>query len=89
MRETRGIERAGIDHGGCLRIAAQHDQKVAHHCRLTLFVELHNFFFVQFAQRHLNHADRVLHDDSSRCDNGLCLLSPPLRLSRPDCLVYR
>src|SRR3984885_12463020 len=74
--DTSGVKRAGIDYGRCVRISAEYDQKIADHCSLAFIVELHDVLLIQFVQRHVNHADRVLHDDLSGCDNRLRLLTP-------------
>ena len=58
-----------------LRLAAEHDEQIADHGGLALLVEVHDMFFGELLERHVDHAHRAVYDLLARGDDGLGLLA--------------
>ncbi|NJN64728.1 MAG: tetratricopeptide repeat protein, partial [Acidobacteria bacterium] len=52
-----GVQRAGVHDRMHLALAAEHDEQVAHHRRLALFIELEDAAVGEQLERMLHHAD--------------------------------
>ena len=73
------VQRARVDDGLGIAVAAQHHQQIAHHAGLALLVELDDMLGAQQLERHLDHANRALDDLLPRGDDGVRLLPPQHR----------
>jgi hypothetical protein len=74
----------------CPPFAAQHDEQIRHHCRLALFIQMHNALLAEHVQRHLYHADGAFDDLAARGDDRRSLLplqhqERTLRISAATC----
>ena len=69
------VERAGVDDGLRVALAAQDDHQVRDHRRAALVVELDDVLLRQHVERHLDHADRAFDQRLARGDDGLRLLA--------------
>src|SRR6202142_3522620 len=79
-RAPLGVERACVEDGLRLGLAAEDDQEVGHHCGLPLLIQLDDSLLGELPQRHLDHADGAEHDLLARGDHRLGLLAAEHRL---------
>lgn len=62
LRPTILIQASTVHDRLCIFISAKDDQKIAHHCCFSLFIQFYNIILVQFVKCHLYHADSTFHD---------------------------
>lgn len=69
------INRAAVHYGLSVAVAAQYDEKIADHLRLSFFVKLNGVVAFQASDSHFNHADRSVHYHFARVYNSGSLLA--------------
>jgi hypothetical protein len=64
------IKASAIDYRLSVSVAAEDNQQVADHGRLSLLIKVNDVVLAEFVEGHLDHSHRAIHYHLSGCDDG-------------------